>query len=274
MVRNVTLDSTLDEISNRTLAHYEDSAEQFWLGTRDHDVSQNLAALLTAIEGDPPYRILDFGCGPGRDLRRLKNLGHLPTGLDGAVSFVRMAREYADVPVLQQDFLRLDLPAGQFDGVFANASLFHVPTRELPRVLRELRQCLRTRGVLFASNPRGDNHEGWQRGRFGAYHDFEAWSEFLGEAGFEEILHYYRPEGLPREQQPWLASAWRRVEDTSVHRRPSHRTADVSLKGRFIYSLGRLKSPGELPLRGLSDVRHPSSSAYPLCDEFVSTVVP
>ena len=204
---------SLEEVSRTTLAHYEDRAEQFWVGTRDHDVSQNLQALLGAIEAEPPLRILDFGCGPGRDLRAFRDLGHQPTGLDGAASFVRMARDHSSSPVLHQDFLALDLPEREFDGVFANASLFHVPTAELPRVLSQLQGCLRPRGVLFTSNPRGDNEEGWNRGRFGAYHDFRAWSQLVTSAGFEEILHYYRPEGLPRDQHPWLASLWR-VKET------------------------------------------------------------
>jgi SAM-dependent methyltransferase len=201
--------ATNDEVSRVTLEHYEQGAEQFWLGTRDHDVSQNIDALLGEIEGKAPFRILDFGCGPGRDLRTFASRGHVPTGLDGAARFVRMAREYAGVEVLEQDFLALGLPAAEFDGVFANASLFHVPARELPRVLRELRACLRPRGVLFASNPRGSNEEGFSRGRYGAYHDLERWQSYVSAAGFDEIRHYYRPPGLPREQQPWLATLWR-----------------------------------------------------------------
>ena len=203
-------DSELADISRQTLAHYEAEAEQFWEGTRGHDVSQNIDALLDAISGDAPFRILDFGCGPGRDLLAFRERGHLPVGLDGALAFVKMAAEWAGVPVLHQDFLALDLPEAGFDGVFANASLFHVPTRELTRVLNELHQCLKPGGVLFVSNPRGENDEGWNRGRYGAYHDFERWHEFAIGAGFDEIRHYYRPENLPREQQPWVASLWRR----------------------------------------------------------------
>ena len=203
-------DSDLAEISRRTLAHYEAEAESFWQGTRDHDVSQNIDALLAAIDAEAPFRILDFGCGPGRDLLAFAERGHLPVGLDGTRAFVSMAARLAGVPVLHQDFLALELPEAEFDGVFANASLFHVPVRELPRVLGQLLQCLKPGGVLFASNPRGENNAGWNRGRYGVFHNFERWSEFVIGAGFDEIRHYYRPEHLPREEQPWLASLWRR----------------------------------------------------------------
>jgi SAM-dependent methyltransferase len=201
----------LEAISERTVTHYDLAAESFWAGTHDHDVSQNIAALLDHIEGQPPFSILDFGCGPGRDLLTFQRMGHRPVGLDGSARFVEMARELTGCEVLHQDFLSLDLAAARFDGIFANASLFHVPRQELTRVLRELRAALVPRGVLFSSNPRGDNQEGWSGGdRYGVYHDLAAWQAFLQAAGFDELLHYYRPPGLPREQQPWLASVWRR----------------------------------------------------------------
>src|SRR5215471_17662383 len=104
----------------------------------------------------PAVALLDFGCGPGRDLAYFRSLGHEVTGLDGCAAFVEAARARTGCEVWQQDFLRLALPSERFDGVFANASLFHVPTQELPRVLGELRAGLKPRGVLFSSNPRGE----------------------------------------------------------------------------------------------------------------------
>jgi SAM-dependent methyltransferase len=200
----------LEHIAGLTLESYNERAEDFWRGTRDHDVSQNIDALLSHIAGAPPLRILDFGCGPGRDLKAFAERGHTAIGLDGAASFAQMARDYSGCEVWQQNFLALDLPEGFFDGVFANATLFHIPKQELPRVLSELCACLKPGGVLFSSNPRGDNEEGWSRGRYGVYHDLDAWRRYVSAAGFTEITHYYRPAGLPREQQPWLASLWRR----------------------------------------------------------------
>ncbi|WP_090264025.1 class I SAM-dependent methyltransferase [Pseudomonas panipatensis] len=203
-------DQTLREITRLTLAHYQDSADAFREGTRDHDVSQNIAALLRHIHAEAPFVLLDFGCGPGRDLRTFKALGHAPVGLDGCPRFVEMARAESGCEVWQQDFLALDLPAQRFDGIYANASLFHVPRQELPRVLGQLHAALKPGGVLFASNPRGDNSEGWNGPRYGAYHDWQQWQALLEGAGFQALEHYYRPAGLPREQQPWLASVWRR----------------------------------------------------------------
>lgn len=201
---------SITQITQTTLQHYERSAQQFFEGTRDHDVSQNVSALLGAIHSSAPYRILDLGCGPGRDLKTFTALGHSAVGVDGSAEFVRMAQAWSGCEVWQQDFVQLDLPAAEFDGIFANASLFHVPSAALPDVLRRLHAALKPGGVLFSSNPRGDNREGWNGPRYGSYYDYETWERYLTAAGFEALSHYYRPPGLPREEQPWLASLWRK----------------------------------------------------------------
>ncbi|MDP2822008.1 MAG: class I SAM-dependent methyltransferase [Sulfuritalea sp.] len=200
----------LQQIVARTLDHYHGRAEAFWEGTRDHDVGQNIEALLRHIQVAPPFTLLDFGCGPGRDLRTFVQRGHRVVGLEGAPALADMARAHSGCEVWQQDFLRLDLPESHFDGVFANASLFHVPRQELPRVLRQLHATLKPGGVLFSSNPHGENQEIINGERYGAYYDLAAWRDYLTAAEFVELEHYYRPPGLPCEQQPWLASVWRR----------------------------------------------------------------
>jgi SAM-dependent methyltransferase len=199
----------LEALSARTIAHYDASARSFEEGTRSHDVSQNYAAFLGAIEGPPPFVVLDFGCGPGRDLGYFKSLGHEAVGLDGSARFVEMARAATGCEVLHQSFLHLSLPAARFHGIFANASLFHVPTQELPGVLGELRRSLVPGGVLFCSNPRGPDTEGFSGGRYGAFHTLETWRAHVTSAGFIELGHYYRPAGKPLREQPWLATVWR-----------------------------------------------------------------
>lgn len=100
----------LERISTVTLRHYNAHAEDFREGTSDHDVTQNIDALLRHIVVEPPFAILDFGCGPGRDLKAFTSLGHHAVGLDGAERFVAMARDETGCEVWQQDFLQLDLP--------------------------------------------------------------------------------------------------------------------------------------------------------------------
>lgn len=201
----------LRQISAATIAHYRAYAQAYRDGTWDHDVSQNVAALLGAIAGQPPYRILDLGCGPGRDLIALRDLGHQAVGLEGCPEFVAMARSVSGCEVWLQDMLAPNLPAESFDGIFANAVLFHVPSQALPRVLGALWATLRPDGVLFSSNPRGQNEEGWADGRYACFYDYPTWQRSVGAAGFTLLDHYFRPPGKPRRQQPWLATVWRKA---------------------------------------------------------------
>jgi SAM-dependent methyltransferase len=202
--------SQLSEIETITLGHYENNASSFWQGTKDHDVTQNYQKFLSQFSEKCALDILDFGCGPGRDLDYFQSLGHRPVGLDGSEAFCAMAQANSGCPVLHQQFLSLKLPEAAFDGVFANASLFHIPGQELPRVLRELHRTLRPNGVLFSSNPRG-NSEGWSGQRYSHFMELEESLENLEAGGFEVLEHYYRPAGAPRSEQPWLAIISRRV---------------------------------------------------------------
>jgi SAM-dependent methyltransferase len=203
-----------DEIAARTLGHYQANASAFWARTRDHDVSQNYSALLAALGNRAALRLLDFGCGPGRDLVALSALGHDVTGLEGAPAFVGMARANSGCTVLEQSFFELDLEERRFDGVFANASLFHVPRAILPRVLGQLFRTLEPGGVLFCSNPRSFDRdwEGWQGERYGSYLTIGGWSELISAAGFVIERHFLRPPLKPPAEQPWLAIVARKPE--------------------------------------------------------------
>ena len=84
--------------------------------------------------------------------------------------------------------MNLELPAQRYDGVFANAVLFHVPSQVLPQVLLQLRACLRPGGVLFSSNPRGNGQEGWNGDRYGAFHDWPTWRALMTAALPQQML--------------------------------------------------------------------------------------
>ena len=200
----------LRRLSEITIGHYDNVADDYWHGTRNHDVSQNYEAFLEAIEGKPPFDILDLGCGPGRDLQYFNSMGHAVIGLDGSEALVSLARLNSGCEVLQQNFLAMNLPECRFDGVFANASLFHVPSQELTRILLEISTTLKSRGVLFCSNPRGNNEEGLGGSRYSCFFNLDTWRDYVVDAGFIEVRHYFRPAGLPRDRQPWLATVWRK----------------------------------------------------------------
>lgn len=195
-----------------TIAEYQLTAESFRAGTWDHDVSQNREALVAAMPRNPG-KILDVGCGPGRDLVAFKGQGHTVIGLDATPAFVEMAQQAAGCEVWQQSFLSLDLPQATFDGIFANASLIHVPSSQMVKVLKNLHNSLVAGGAIVMSLCRGDT-EGYSARatgyRYVAGWEYETLSPCLEAAGFEIVHHYYRPPGLPCEQQSWLVMVGRK----------------------------------------------------------------
>lgn len=213
-----------------TLSHYQTNAAQFWEGTRRHDVRQNREALLRAagVGGSPDgapssaarvLDILDLGCGPGRDVAWFASKGHSVTALDGCSAFCGMCADKGAAEVVCADLHEVDLGVKRFDAVFANASLFHVQKTELPRVLAGVHRAIRPGGAFFASNPRAMGEEDVEQrggdaaygdGRYGHYMTAASWRRVCERTGFVLKEEYYRPPGVPREQQPWHATAWTR----------------------------------------------------------------
>lgn len=197
-----------------TIAEYQATAESFRLGTWDHDVSQNRQALVAAMPNNPG-RILDLGCGPGRDLVAFTQQGHTAIGLDATPAFVEMAQRLSGCEVWQQSFLSLNLPAEFFDGIFANASLIHVPQSEMVRVLQDLWRSLVPTGAIVMSIARGEGEGFVPRPtgyRYVAGWEYETLAPCVQQAGFELLHHYYRPPGLPCQAQSWLVIVARKPD--------------------------------------------------------------
>jgi SAM-dependent methyltransferase len=196
-----------------TIAEYQLTAESYRVGTWDHDVSQNREALIEAMPS-VSGKILDLGCGPGRDLVAFQAMGHQVTGLDATPAFVEMAKQAAGCPVWEQSFLSLDLPSNHFDGIFANASLIHVPSADMLLVLQHLYDALGDRGVLVMSMVRG-NQEGFSERPTGYRYvcgwEYETLASKLLEAQFEILRHYYRPTGVAIANQSWLVLVAQKV---------------------------------------------------------------
>lgn len=138
----------------------------------------------------PNSRILDLGCGPGRDLRLFEAAGHRPVGLELNPSFVDMARRHGDVIEGDiRDVAQL-FPRSFFDGVWAQASLVHLSAAETLRALHDLRSLLVPGGHFSACVPATDM-TGWREEtdgrRWYTVWPERSFAEAVADAGFEVI---------------------------------------------------------------------------------------
>ncbi|NCA72456.1 MAG: class I SAM-dependent methyltransferase [Sphingobacteriia bacterium] len=131
-----------------TLAYYEDQAETFFAETIDVDMAPLYARFLARVP--PGGHLLDAGCGSGRDALAFRRLGYDVNAFEASPALARLASEHCGLPVEVLRFQEVEWE-NAFDGIWACASLLHVPMAELPEVLGRLGRALKPDGVLYAS---------------------------------------------------------------------------------------------------------------------------
>jgi SAM-dependent methyltransferase len=153
--------------SDVTRTYYEQNADAFDARTRDRDLIDEYQAFLSLVPAGG--RILDAGCGPGRDALAFSRRGYRVTAIDASAAMVALASERLGVPALQIPFERIAYQH-EFDGVWACASLLHVPKAEMADAIARLHRALKPRGTFFASFKRGPGEE-LREGRW--FNDYE-----------------------------------------------------------------------------------------------------
>lgn len=148
--------------TNKTLKYYNQTAQTFVQGTIDADLGKLHRRFLKLLPIQA--HILDLGCGSGRDAKAFLDAGYQVTAIDGSEGCCRLAGDYIGQPVLCQTFEELDFDQA-FDGVWACASLLHVPYAELTDIFEKIARALRPGGTLYASFKYGD-FEGERNGRY------------------------------------------------------------------------------------------------------------
>ncbi|WP_435194913.1 class I SAM-dependent methyltransferase [Natronomonas sp. EA1] len=194
----------------RTRRTYEAIAEAY------HDRTKDLTALVPAIEAfcgrlPPEPRVLDAGCGPGRDAAMLAARGCDVVGVDFARAPLHIARDECAAELVQGDLRALPFRERRFDGIWACASLLHLPVADLTDTLAAFHDLLSPGGVLFVSVQRGRDeehdervvqHEG-EAGRYFRFHTAAAMEDHLREAGFTV-------EELETDDEGWVTGFARR----------------------------------------------------------------
>ena len=162
-------------MKNSTLEYYDHNAEQFFKTTADVDFTGTQDRFLRCLE--PGSRILDLGCGSGRDARYFLEKGYQVDATDGSAEICRLASEYTGIPVKQMLFSELDA-VSEYDGIWACASILHLPEEELRDVMHRIGTALKEDGIFYTSFKYGD-FAGERNGRY--FRDFteESFREFL-----------------------------------------------------------------------------------------------
>lgn len=149
-------------MTNSTIDFYNKNAQAYFESTVELDMSRLYAPFLERLR--PGAKVLDAGCGSGRDSLFFKSQGFKVTAFDASEEMVRLASQLLGQPVLHMTFEDLNLP-DEYDGIWACASLLHVERTQLPAVIAELAKYLKPGGVFYMSFKYG-NEEYWKDGRY------------------------------------------------------------------------------------------------------------
>lgn len=180
----------------RTLAFYTDHAAEYAAETARLSMSPLLRTF--ADLSVHAAHVLDLGCGAGRDLLELSEMGLEPVGLDLSLPLASYAHKHSSAPVVVGDMRQLPFAKGSFRGVWASASLLHISRSDIGIALSECRRVLGTNGLFFSSVKAGSSEGRDQRGRFFSYFSLPEWSQLVRRAGFSVLLAEEKPAGDAR----------------------------------------------------------------------------
>ena len=188
-------------MDNRTIEYYDSHAAEFAAGTESADMSECRSRFLSYLE--PGQRILDAGCGSGRDMVAFMKEGFAAEGFDASSELCRIASKKTGVHVRQLRFEEVD-GEEEYDAVWACASLLHVNRADLPDVLQRIYRLLRTGGIFYASFKYGSG-ERTKEGRYFKDLEEEEGRALMEEAGFSVKEVFITRDVRPnRYDEKWI----------------------------------------------------------------------
>ena len=191
-----------------TLDYYQRNANVFVEGTLSADMHDAQKRFLNMLK--PQAYILDFGCGSGRDAKAFLSRGYRVDAIDGSPELCRIASELIGNPVKQMLFDELS-SINQYDGIWACASILHIPKRELVDVLRKISDALKDSGVLYTSFRYG-SFEGMRRGRYFIDLTEDTLRKLMEEVPSLQIIDTWITDDVrPGREARWLNTLARRV---------------------------------------------------------------
>lgn len=187
---------------NKTIDYYNRYAKEFCERTTGTDMSFCQNKFLGYLEKGA--KVLDAGCGSGRDSKYFIEKGMQVVALDASEEMCRYAAKYLGQPV---ECLRFDeiIDQEEFDGIWASASLLHVKKKELPDILKRMYHALKIDGILYASFKYGTKEE--QRlERFFSDYSLEEIREVFEHTGLFQILECFETKDIREDykDKPWV----------------------------------------------------------------------
>ncbi len=165
-------------LPDKTISYYDKNAADFVSTTQSVDFHEVREIFLSYLP-DKEAHILDFGCGSGRDAKAFMEKGYQVTAVDGSEEICRAASEYLGKPVRHMLFQEIN-EENIYDGIWACASILHLPKKELPYVICKMREALKESGVIYTSFKYG-TFEGDRNGRYFTYFTKESFNELLAQ---------------------------------------------------------------------------------------------
>ena len=192
-----------------TLQYYQQNSGEFVTGTVSADMHDTQMRLLRMLP--PQAYILDFGCGSGRDAKAFLDQGYRVDAVDGSAELCRRATELIGQPVMQMLFEELSA-VKQYDGIWACASILHLPRKELVDVLQKISIALKTGGVLYTSFKYGE-FEGIRGGRYFIDLTEESLRELMAEVPSMQIIDTWITNDVRpgRKEEQWINILARRI---------------------------------------------------------------
>ena len=188
-------------MNNKTLDYYNQNAEEFVASTVAVDFNEIQDRFIEKLSGK---NVLDFGCGSGRDTKYFLKAGLNVTAIDGSEEMCRCASEYTGIKV--QHMLFQDLSEkNTYHGIWACASILHLPKTELRQVILKIADALRIGGIVYTTFKDGD-FEGERNGRYFTDFTIESFTEFIEDITSIQIEDYWMTgDARPgRGQEKWL----------------------------------------------------------------------
>lgn len=184
-----------------TLKYYQDNAQTFFDGTVNVDMSSLYETFTKHLA--PGARVLDAGCGSGRDAKAFLEMGYQVEAFDASPAMVELAREYTGLPVKVMAFADVEWKE-EFDGIWCCASLLHVPAVELLRVMRKLADALKPGGVWYVSFKYGDGEREVDGRRFTDMDEMRLRALVGAMVGIEVFEMWTTRDKRPARDESWM----------------------------------------------------------------------